>query len=80
MLIAGSWQMRHDGTTRPIVHGGVAHRDGSLVAEDFLIDSGADVNANGVVAYSPGLPSSATLGSQWIVNLNAESVPSKAPP
>src|SRR5712691_10181383 len=42
MLIAGAWRLRDDGVMRPIVRTRVLGSDGSLVAEDFLIDSGAD--------------------------------------
>lgn len=42
MLIAGEWKLRDDGVMRPIVRARVLGSDGSLVAEDFLIDSGAD--------------------------------------
>jgi len=42
MLIAGEWKLRDDGVMRPIVRARVLGSDGSFVAEDFLIDSGAD--------------------------------------
>jgi hypothetical protein len=42
MLIAGEWQMRDDGVTRPIVRVKVFGADGRPVADNFLVDSGAD--------------------------------------
>lgn len=45
MLIAGEWKLRDDGVMRPIVRARVLGSDGSHVAEDFLIDSGADRTA-----------------------------------
>lgn len=42
MVIEGSWELCDDGQTRPILRGSVRAADGALVAEDFLIDSGAD--------------------------------------
>ena len=45
MLVAGEWKLRDDGVLRPIVRARVLGSDGSLVAEDFLIDSGADRTA-----------------------------------
>lgn len=42
MLIIGEWQLCDDGITRPTVRAKVLGSDGSLVAEDFLLDSGAD--------------------------------------
>ena len=42
MLIAGKWQVGDDGVLRPLVRAAVSGMDGRLVAEDFLIDSGAD--------------------------------------
>jgi hypothetical protein len=42
MVIVGEWQLFDDGVTRPIVHARVHKGDGALMAEDFLIDSGAD--------------------------------------
>jgi hypothetical protein len=42
MRIAGEWQRRDDGVTRPIVRVKVFGADGRSVAENFLIDSGAD--------------------------------------
>lgn len=42
MLIAGEWKLRDDGVMRPIVRARVLGSNGSLVSEDFLIDSGAD--------------------------------------
>ena len=42
MLIAGEWQMRDDGMTRPIVRVKVFGVDGRPVADNFLVDSGAD--------------------------------------
>lgn len=42
MVIVGEWQLFDDGVTRPVVRAKVHKRDGTLIAEDFLIDSGAD--------------------------------------
>jgi hypothetical protein len=42
MLIAGEWQMRDDGMTRPIVRVKVFGADGRPVTDNFLVDSGAD--------------------------------------
>lgn len=42
MLITGEWQLCDDGVTRPVVRAKVFGADGSPVADDFLIDSGAD--------------------------------------
>jgi hypothetical protein len=42
MLIAGKWQVGDDGMLRPLVRAAVSGMDGRLVADDFLIDSGAD--------------------------------------
>lgn len=42
MLIAGKWQVGDDGVLRPLVRAAVSGMDGRLVADDFLIDSGAD--------------------------------------
>ena len=42
MLIAGKWQVGDDGVLRPLVRAAVSGIDGRLVADDFLIDSGAD--------------------------------------
>lgn len=42
MLIIGEWQLCDDGMTRLTVRAKVLGSDGSLVAEDFLLDSGAD--------------------------------------
>jgi Aspartyl protease len=41
MLVRGEWQLRDDGVMRPIVRARVGG-DGIQVAENFLIDSGAD--------------------------------------
>jgi Retroviral aspartyl protease len=42
MRIMGEWQVGDDGTTRPVVAAQVQCADGALLAEDFLVDSGAD--------------------------------------
>ena len=42
MLITGKWQVGDDGVLRPLVRAAVSGMDGRLVADDFLIDSGAD--------------------------------------
>lgn len=42
MRIAGEWQIGHDGIIRPILEAHVAAADGTLIKDDFLIDSGAD--------------------------------------
>ena len=42
MLITGKWQVGDDGMLRPLVRAAVSGIDGRLVADDFLIDSGAD--------------------------------------
>jgi len=42
MLITGKWQVGDDGVLRPLVRAAVSGIDGRLVADDFLIDSGAD--------------------------------------
>jgi len=42
MVIFGEWQLFDDGVMRPIVRAKVDKGDGTLIAEDFLIDSGAD--------------------------------------
>ena len=41
MLVRGEWQLRDDGVMRPIVRARVGG-DSSPIAENFLIDSGAD--------------------------------------
>jgi hypothetical protein len=64
MRIAGEWKLRDDGVMRPIVRARVLGRDGSLVAEDFLIDSGADrtVLSATLLARLPLLAQSAQPG------------------
>ena len=42
MRIPGEWQLRDDGVTRPLVRAAVFGGDGRPIAENFLIDSGAD--------------------------------------
>jgi hypothetical protein len=42
MLIAGEWLLCEDGVTRPVVKGKAQAADGTLCAEWFLVDSGAD--------------------------------------
>src|SRR6266568_7804364 len=42
MLSTGKWQVGDDGVLRPLVRAAVSGIDGRLVADDFLIDSGAD--------------------------------------
>lgn len=42
MRIPGEWQVCDDGVTRPLLRAAVFAGDGRPVAEDFLIDSGAD--------------------------------------
>ena len=42
MRIAGEWQRRDDGVTRPIVRVKVLGANGQQTTENFLIDSGAD--------------------------------------
>ncbi len=42
MVIAGSWQLCDDGLTRPVLRASIRASDGTLIADDFLIDSGAD--------------------------------------
>lgn len=42
MLITGEWQLRDDGVTRPVVRARVLDAGGHPVAENFLIDTGAD--------------------------------------
>jgi len=42
MVIVGEWQLFDDSVTRPIVRTKGHKGDGTLIAEDFLIDSGAD--------------------------------------
>jgi hypothetical protein len=42
MLIVGKWLLCPDGITRPVVRVNVQAADGSMVAETFLVDSGAD--------------------------------------
>jgi len=42
MRIPGEWQLRDDGVTRPLVRAAVVDGDGRPIAENFLIDSGAD--------------------------------------
>lgn len=42
MLIVGEWQVGDDGTRRPVVRADILGRDNRSVAEDFLVDSGAD--------------------------------------
>jgi len=43
MLITGNWQLRDDGIVRPILRIHVLGRDGKLVADNLLIDTGADL-------------------------------------
>ena len=43
MQIIGNWQVRDDGVARPVIRVEVARVGETLVSEDFLIDSGADV-------------------------------------
>jgi hypothetical protein len=42
MLVVGEWQLFDDGVTWPLVSAKVLGGDGSLIADDFLIDTGAD--------------------------------------
>jgi hypothetical protein len=42
MMIVGKWHLFDDGITRPIVRAKIHKGDGTLIVEDFLIDSGAD--------------------------------------
>ena len=42
MRIPGEWQVCDDGVTRPLARAAVLDGDGHLIAEDSLIDSGAD--------------------------------------
>ena len=43
MLITGNWQLRDDGVVRPLLRVHVLGRDGIRVADNFLIDTGADL-------------------------------------
>jgi len=42
MLVAGRWHLCDDGVTRPLLQANVVAAQGRAVAEDLLIDSGAD--------------------------------------
>ena len=42
MLVTGEWQLRDDGVVRPVMRAKVLGSAGHLIAENFLIDSGAD--------------------------------------
>ena len=42
MVITGEWIRRDDGITRPIVEAKVAGVNGTLLHEQFLVDTGAD--------------------------------------
>lgn len=42
MLVAGYWETDDDGCVRPMIDARVAGRDKDLVADDFLVDTGAD--------------------------------------
>jgi hypothetical protein len=42
MRIIGEWQVGDDGVARPIVRAKVQAADGTLRADEFLVDSGAD--------------------------------------
>jgi aspartyl protease len=42
MRISGKWLQCKDGVARPVVAARVGSADGSLLEEEFLIDSGAD--------------------------------------
>ena len=42
MRIVGEWQLCDDGVTRPTIRAKVLGRNGGLIADDFLIDTGAD--------------------------------------
>lgn len=42
MRIAGKWELCDDNVVRPIVRAQVSRVGGEMVAEDFLIDTGAD--------------------------------------
>ncbi len=42
MLVAGRWHRCDDGVTRPLLRANVVAAGGRVVAEDLLIDSGAD--------------------------------------
>jgi aspartyl protease len=42
MRIVGEWQLCDDGVTRPTVRAKVLGRNSILIADDFLIDTGAD--------------------------------------
>jgi hypothetical protein len=42
MRIVGEWQLCDDGVTRPTVRAKVLGNSGLLIADDFLIDTGAD--------------------------------------
>ncbi|MCH7687422.1 MAG: hypothetical protein IH899_12200 [Planctomycetes bacterium] len=43
MLITGNWQLRDDGIVRPIMRVHVSGRDGIRIADNFLIDTEADL-------------------------------------
>ncbi|MBI3304240.1 MAG: hypothetical protein HYZ72_19420 [Deltaproteobacteria bacterium] len=49
MWVVGERQVCDDGVTRPLVRASVVGGDGGSVAEDFLIDSGADRTVFSVV-------------------------------
>ncbi len=42
MLVAGYWETDEEGRTRPLVDANVGCADGTMVADAFLLDSGAD--------------------------------------
>ena len=58
MVIAGSWQLCDDGLTRPVLRATIQASDGTLIADDFLIDSGADRTVfSAALMVRPQLPS-----------------------
>jgi hypothetical protein len=64
MRIVGEWQRCDDGITRPTVRAKVYGKSGSLIADDFLIDTGADRTVFSAALWARlGLPASAAQPS-----------------
>ena len=80
MRIIGEWLLDEDGVTRPILRAFVEAAEGTLIKEDFLIDTGADrtVFSTGLLdklklqttARTPGVALSGIGGHSSFVQLD----------
>lgn len=75
MRIVGEWQLCDDGVTRPTVRAKVLGNSGVPIADDFLIDTGADrtVFSAGLLARS-GLPTNAAQPDFTLSGIGGTSV------